>query len=363
MTGYIDLTNEVFAPLSDETWEAMRGADASLVRGEAANDPVVAALEHRIAELTGHAAGILLPSSTVATRLFLSSLESPGSRVILEARSHLMWMQQQVIARHGRMTAAAITGDHRGVIPVDEVFAAHGTEVLGQRIPTGLLALENTHNVCGGTFLTPGQTAGYGEAAAAIGAELFIDGARIFDAAVAQGVAVRDLTAPADAVVVALTKAPGAPFGAVLTGSQTRIDRVRAEATSDGTLHVHRRGPFAAAAMQLLDSVEERVARAHAHARHFAQLLDAHSKLRVTRPETNIVRVDLPSDIEARRLAETLEAQGVGSRVIEAHALRFIPHAALTLEQLEAAAQRINVAFDASQTDEQSESPTAQRSS
>lgn len=339
--SYLDLTNEVFSPLDPEVWEAMGKADRLLVRGEQANDPLVSELEHRISELSGHEAAIFLPSTTVATRLYMASLRREGERVVVERRSHLHWMQHQVIARAGGMLAVPIDGGARGVIDVEDIKRVDEERVLGAGTPTAVVALENSHNVCGGTFLTAAQTEEIAETARALGAQCFLDGARVFDAAIAQGIGIGPLVTPTDASVIALTKSVGAPYGSMLTGSREQIKIVRERATAEGTLHVHRRGVFAAAALEMLDQVQHRVERAHSNAALFAKMLAGTPGISVKSPETNIVRVDIDGGLRAADFAERLETQGVGSRVLEESSLRFIPHAGLSQDDVVTAITRI----------------------
>jgi threonine aldolase len=197
-----------------------------------------------------------------------------------------------------------------------------------------LLILENTHTRAGGTTLSVELTAELAAAAKRHDCRVHIDGARLLNAAIALGVPVAELAAPANSVVISLNKALSAPFGAVLAGSEAVVERARLMAHRLGGGSVHRAGIAAAAALvaldtDALDTVVDRIADDHRRARELAALLAAFPgvELRPELVETNIVLADVSgTGLTSEELIPLLD--GAGLRVFERDhtRIRFVTH-------------------------------------
>src|SRR5262249_21799275 len=164
----------------------------------------------------GKEAALFLPTTTNGTVLACLNRDLRGKQVIMEARCHIYWVERLHISHLAGAAPKLVRGDKFGAMAPGDIEAAIAETVYGYTPPTGMICLENTHNVYGGTILTAEYTESVARLAHEHGLDLFLDGARVFNSAVAQGVPVRALTEPADHVVVSLNKGLGAPLGGVL---------------------------------------------------------------------------------------------------------------------------------------------------
>jgi len=206
----------------------------------------------------------------------------------------------------------------------------------GYRPSTAAVAIENTHNICGGTCLSPTYVKGVADLAHKHGTAAFCDGARLFNAAIAQDVTLSALTAPLDAVSISLNKAVGAPYGAILCGSKALIERARFHLRSLGGHSVHRAGMFAAAVLVGLKNVTAQISRDHMAARALGQALQEVSGIvvDVATLQTNIVRVKIEADWTAQEVTERLSLRGIGAGVLERDAIKFVTHREFDISQI-----------------------------
>src|ERR1700716_2676736 len=203
--------------------EAMRTAEVGDdVFGE---DPSINALEAEAARLFDKQAGLLVASGTQGNLLALLSLPRPGDELIAEASSHIANSEVGGAARLGGLTLRPIVG-RMGKISPDQVASTVRPENV-HYAHTTLLAIENTHNSSGGTIMTPDEIDALAQTARDRGLKVHIDGARIFNAAVALGVPPSALARNADSLTFCLSKGLSAPVGSVLVGSAEFIGEAR----------------------------------------------------------------------------------------------------------------------------------------
>lgn len=291
----------------------------------AGEDPVVNELEALTASLTGKEAALFLPTTTNGSVLAFMTRDVRGQQVIMEARCHLFWVERLHVSQLSGAAPRLIRGDKFGAIDLDEVEAVINETAYGYRPTTGMICLENTHNVCGGTFLTADYTRRAADLAHRYGADLFLDGARVFNAAAAQGVPVRELTAPADHVVVSLNKGLGAPMGGVLCSHASFIEGARLLAKRLGLLAVHKAGLFAAAGIVALTQMMEGLAEDHRRARRLAAALSEMDGLTIDMEtvQTNLVRVGTERlGMTAHELAQRVAAYGLAVHVLEPYTFK-----------------------------------------
>src|SRR6201987_4917469 len=217
----IDLRSDTVTLPSSGMRHAM--AAAPVGDDQYGEDPSVNRLQDRIAELLGKAAALFVPSGTMANQIGLKILPRPGDDVVVGEEAHIVWhesgaaasnsgVQFSVVGRGGLFTAADLAAAYKP--PGHIVFP-----------PTTLVAVENTHNRGGGVvFPQPDAIAGTALARGR-GKASYLDGARLFNAAVASGRSLADLAAPFDLVSVALSKGLGCPVGSVLAGSAELMAR------------------------------------------------------------------------------------------------------------------------------------------
>ena len=284
-------------------------ADAELGDDVWGEDPTAIALQEHCAELFGKEAGLFVPSGTMGNEVSLKTLTNPGDDVIVESRSHV------VLYEHG--APGVISGvllrlieTTNGQLPPETVadMIASANEHTAR---PSLVWLENTHNYRGGRILPLENIRAVAAAAHAGGARLFLDGARIFNASVAAGVRVRDYAAEADALSFCFSKGLGAPVGSMILGTAEMVDKARTvrQMLGGGMRQV---GLLCAAALVAVDTMVDRLAEDHAHARRLAEGF-ANAMPGSVDPaavETNMVYVDVPED-QTDRIVRAMWDDGV----------------------------------------------------
>ena len=201
--------------------------------------------------------------------------------------------------------------------------------------PTRLLCLENTHNRCGGTAIGPAPCRAACDLAHRHGVAVHLDGARIFNAALAAGCDVRELTAPADSVMFCLSKGLAAPVGSILAGSTEFIARARKNRKMVGG-GMRQAGVLAAAGIVALTEMVDRLAEDHENARFLAEGLAAIPGVTIdlARVQTNIVIFEVS---DPASLADRLQAEGVLSIPFGGRLVRMVTHYGITREDVAAA--------------------------
>jgi len=255
--------------------EAMRAAMMAAPVGDDVyeDDPTVRCLERLAAERTGKEASLFVPSGTMGNLLAVLAHCERGSELILGHLSHLFQYEGGCIGWVAGVHARTVANAADGTLALDCLEDAIREDDIHEP-PTQLLCLENTQNRCGGRPLTPEYCDRVGEMARRHGLPVHLDGARMFNAAVALGVDPKDLTRSADSVMFCLSKGLGAPVGSILCGSREFIVRARRlrKAVGGGMRQV---GILAAAGVHALEHHVERLAEDHAHARTLAEGIDA----------------------------------------------------------------------------------------
>jgi threonine aldolase len=201
---------------------------------------------------------------------------------------------------------------------------------------TTLLCLENTHNLAGGTCITPSQTRKLCDVAAKHGLRVHLDGARIFNAAVALGVDVKELVAPVDSVMFCLSKGLSAPIGSLVVGSSSFIERARRMRKMLGG-GMRQAGIIAAAGLVALEKMVDRLSEDHANARLLAEGLAKIDGIRIDlrRVQTNIVMFDV-SDLgfTGKEFVEKLLKYGVKALTLRGNVIRMVTHRGITREDI-----------------------------
>jgi len=306
----VELRSDTFTRPTESMRRAMSEAEVGDDVWE--EDPTVKRLEVRAAALMGKEAGLFVSSGTQGNLVGVLSHTSPGDEVLVGDQSHIFWYEAAGTAVVGGLQLRTLSNGDRGRIDSGEVRRAiRGQDIHFPR--TGCLALENTHNRCGGTAFTPEEVAVLANVAHENGVPVHLDGARIFNASVALGVPPADLVSSVDSVTFCLSKALGAPVGSVLCGRGEYIDRARKwrKLLGGGMRQV---GVLAAAGLVALEENVERLADDHEHARLLAQRLAAIPGISVDpeKVDTNILYVDIAGLARtAAELPAYLSAHGV----------------------------------------------------
>jgi threonine aldolase len=261
-----------------------------------------------VAGLLGKERALFFPTGTMANQAAIWLLAKRGTEVLLDANAHII---------HWEVAgAAALAGVQvRPVPPTGLVMDAAGLEAAIRpssiHAPSAsLVCVENTHNGAGGKVTPASELVAIRAVADRHRLPLHMDGARLWNAAVATGSSPADLAGPVETVMVSFSKGLGAPVGAVLAGSAATMNDAWAVRKRLGG-GMRQSGILAAAALHGLDHHFGRLHEDHAHARAFAAAVDGAGGARVVSPDTNIVMVDLPAGVVASALVAGAADHGV----------------------------------------------------
>jgi len=332
----IDLRSDTVTKPTPAMREAMSRAEVGDdVLGE---DPTVNRLESMAAERLGKEAALFVTSGTMGNLVCLLSHCGRGDEMIVGGQAHTYVYEQGGSAALGGIHPRPLPNQPDGTIALEDIEAAIRTDNL--HFPrTRLICLENTHNRCGGAVLTLEYMQAVGQLARRHGLAVHLDGARIFNAAVALGVDVRALAADADSVTFCLSKALAAPVGSLVCGSGEFIAETRRARKVVGG-GWRQAGVIAAAGIVALEQMVDRLAEDHANAKRLAEGLATLPGIVLdpTRVQTDIVIFELHrDDMTPERLAERLKERGVLLFAIGGSRLRTVTNYHVTAADTERA--------------------------
>lgn len=319
----------------------MRAAIAAAPVGDDqfGEDPTINLLQERIAALLGKEAALWMPSGTMANQTALRVLTRPGDDVIVSRESHAVWHETGASAANSGVQFTEIGAG--GVFTAAEFLAARKPRGHVTYPPTTLVEIENTHNRAGGVIFPQDEAVRICAAARAHDVASYLDGARLWNTAVASGRPPAELAAPFDLVSVALSKGLGAPGGSVLAGTRDLIQRaVRYRRMFGGAMR--QVGIFAAAGLYALDHNLARLAEDHANARLIALRL-AKSRRVLLNPaavQTNILVFEVTADApDAATIVNRAREQGVLIFAFGPRKIRAVTHLDVTRAQCVQAAE------------------------
>ncbi|HSB25835.1 MAG TPA: GntG family PLP-dependent aldolase [Burkholderiaceae bacterium] len=338
MNAPIDLRSDTVTRPTDGMRAAM--AAAPVGDDQYGEDPSTNRLQARMAELLGKEAALWLPTGTMANQVALRTLTRPGDEVVASRESHVGWHEVGGAAANAGVQIVEV--GRAGVFTAEDVRAAAKPRNFPIFPATTLVTIENTHNRAGGVVVPQAEVLRICAAARELGMATFLDGARLWNASAASGVALNELAAPFDLVSVAFSKGLGAPGGSLLAGSKERI----------GAAHRHRHrmggamrqnGVFSAAALYALDHHLPRLGEDHANARALAERVKAGApvELDLATVQTNIVVFHLPASlpIDAPTLSARARERGVLVNAMGPRTVRAVTHLDVTRAQCEQAAR------------------------
>lgn len=294
-------------------------------------DPTVNALQEESAAAVGKEAGLFVPTGSMGNLLAVKCHTQPGDEVILERYAHIVQFEMGGMAWFSGTLPQTLSGN-RGILDPDEVAASIHHNVPYYRARTGLVCVENTHNYGGGSIYPQETLARIYAAAQERGVPVHMDGARLFNAAVAQGLPAAEIARHADSVMFCFSKGLSAPVGSMLCGSRAFIEQARRVRRVVGG-GMRQAGVIAAAAQLSLQTMVDRLAGDHAVAFALAEGLAQMPGVRVERVETNIVAIRLGSDLSAyARLVTGLRERGVLVSQLTPDTIRMVTHRHITAE-------------------------------
>ena len=267
-------------------------AEAEVGDDQYGEDPTVNRLEERAAEIVGKESGVYVASGMLGNLCGVLSQAGRGDEVILGDMAHIYQNEMGAFTVLGGLHGRVVP--NRDGLPSLEDIEAAIRPVSGNTPRSALLCLENSHNNCGGSVLTGTQTRAAAELAHGRGLRVHLDGARIFNAAAALGVDVKELTAPVDTVQFCFSKGLSAPVGSILCGDRETVARARKVRKLLGGA-MRQAGVIAAAALVGLETMRERLVEDHVNARALADGLAAIRGIRIepAKVVTNIVSFEV----------------------------------------------------------------------
>jgi threonine aldolase len=302
-------------------------------------DPAVNELQERCAALLGKEASLWLPTGTMANQVALRIYTRPGDDVVVSRQSHAVWHETGAAGANAGVQFTEI--GNGGSFTAEDLRAA--VKPRGHMLypPTALVEIENTHNRAGGIVFPQAEVIRVCEAARERGIATYLDGARLWNAAVATGISPARLAAPVDIAAVAFSKGLGGPGGSVLAGSRDEIVLAHRYRRMLGGA-MRQVGFFAAAAIYSLDHHVERLAEDHANALSLASGLASSGKilLDLSTVQTNIVMFSLaPEAPDASVVVEEARRRGVLTVAFGPRTVRAVTHLDVTAEQCRRAAE------------------------
>jgi threonine aldolase len=327
---WIDLRSDTVTKPNDKMRAAMASAEVGDdVYGE---DPTVNRLEERAAQILGKEAALFVPTGTMGNTIAIKVHTNHGEEVICDSRSHIMNYELSMMAWFAGCIARTIQTqngilDWRRIESVLRPKSPHNA-------PTTLISLENTHNISGGTVYPVPLIDEICERAHERGLKVHIDGARIFNAAVALGEQVSRLVRAGDTVMFCLSKGLGAPVGSMVVGT--------AEAIAQGRLYrkrlgggMRQAGVLAAAGLIALEESPHRLHQDHANARYLAERLSVIPGIAIdpNAVQTNILIFDISGlGVTTASFSRELKSRGVLANGVNATQMRMVTHADVSQE-------------------------------
>jgi len=307
---------------------AMRRAMAEAEVGDDVygEDPTINRLEQRAAEITGKEAAVFVPTGTMGNTIGVKLHTEHGQEVICEARSHVFNYELAMIAWFSGCVARPVIADD-GILRWEQI--RREIRPLGPHwAPTGLIEIENTHNMAGGKVYPLAVIREIADGAHELGLKVHMDGARVFNAAEALGAPVREIVAPVDTVMFCLSKALGAPVGSMLAGTRADIERGRLYRKRLGG-GMRQAGVLAAAGLIALEEHPRLLRRDHENARFLAQALARIPGISIDprAVETNILIFDISgTGLSTAEFSARLKSRGVLFNGVNTREMRIVTH-------------------------------------
>jgi threonine aldolase len=334
----IDLRSDTVTHPTAEMRAAMAVAQVGDdVYGE---DPTINELETMSARLMGKEAALFTASGTMSNLLAVLTHTHRGQEIILGSEAHVFWYEVGGAAALGGVMVRTVQNEPNAEMKLDAIEAAIRTENIHYP-PTSLLCLENTHNRCGGAVLSVDYMTAAADIAHHHGVKVHLDGARIFNAAIAIGVPASLLAGSVDSVSFCLSKGLSAPVGSLLCGSRDFINRARKYRKMVGG-GMRQAGILAAAGIVALNTCIERLAEDHANARRLAVGLARIPGIAVSgTPATNIVMFQLLPPFKGTDLLREAAGRGVKLSPRGGELFRAVTHRMISSDDIDDALELI----------------------
>jgi threonine aldolase len=334
--SYIDLRSDTVTRPTPAMRRAM--AEAEVGDDVYSEDPTVNRLEQRAAEILGKEAGLFVPTGTMGNNIAIKIHTVHGQEVVCESRAHILDWELSMTAWFCGCIIRTVAVDD-GIMrwsDIREAIRPHSIHCA----PTGLVEIENTHNMAGGTVYPLDVVEEICANAHELGIKVHMDGARVFNAALHLGRTVHEVAAPVDTVMFCLSKGLGAPVGSMLVGTAEAIELGRSYRKRLGGA-MRQVGVLAAAGLIALEEMPKRLGEDHANARFLAGELAKIEGLSVRPVQTNIVVYDVTgTGLSTAEFGSRLKAAGVlMNEAARPGEMRAVTHFDVTREQCGRAAE------------------------
>jgi threonine aldolase len=320
----VDLRSDTVTRPTPEMRRAMAEAEVGDdVYGE---DPTINRLERRAAEIFQREAAIFVPSGTMGNQIAIKIHTKPGQEIICEEQAHIFNYEMAMLAHFSGCVARPVPAPD-GILSWERIQRAIAPKIY-YRAQTGLVSLENTHNMAGGTVYPPAAFDDICERAHQAGLPVHLDGARIFNAAAALGKPVAEISRKADSIMFCLSKGLGAPVGSLLVGSRAFIDQARVYRKSLGG-GMRQAGVLAAAGLIALEKMPARLGEDHANAKFLAAGLSEVPGIRLdtSKVATNILVLNVAgTGMTSFEICKKLGERGVLASGIDGEQIRLVTH-------------------------------------
>jgi len=330
---FIDLRSDTVTLPTEEMLEAIRHAE--LGDDVFGDDPTVNKLEELAAKKMGKEAALLVASGTQANLVSLMSNTKRGDLVILEAESHMYWYEVGGLSAIAGLLPWPIESNLGVLDPKDVEVAIRPKDI---HFPEpALICIENTHNRHGGTVVEPDQIKAVSEVTKAHGLKLYMDGARIFNAAVALKVDVKEFTKHVDNLMFCLSKGLSCPVGSIVVGNQEFIEKARKTRKILGG-GMRQAGIIAAPGIIALEKMIDRLEEDHKNARLLAEGIAKVDGLAINLGivQTNMVHFDVGElGITANQFISELEENSVLALTLAENKIRMVTHRGIEKEHIE----------------------------
>jgi threonine aldolase len=336
----IDLRSDTASKPTPAMREAI--ANAEVGDEQLREDPTVNALERRTAEILGQQDSVFVPTATMANEIALRVLGEPGDELIAEENSHILIAELGGPAVHAGLMTRPLPA-RAGRFTSEQVRAAARRGDLGHVPTTKIVAIENTHNSSGGRVWPLAEVEAMAETCRELELALHLDGARLFNAAVASGEAPSAIAGHADTVTICFSKGLGCPLGAIVAGSSERMLRARRYKHQFGGA-MRQAGIVAAACVYALDHHVDRLVEDHERARRLGERLhEAGLPVDLEQVETNFVQVDVGAlGLQVGEALDRLLGEGIRmTPTMLPGVLRAVTHLAITDEDVDRASEAI----------------------
>ena len=339
----VDLRSDTVTKPSEEMWEMLRSLDDSKIGDDVeGEDPTVNELEEKAAEVIGKEAALFVTSGTQGNLVSLLSQTNPGDEILLEELSHIYKNEVGSAARIGGLMIRTYPSN-KGVPSFDQLQKLIRDREDIHEPPTTLFSVENTHNYHGGVIIRPEVIKDMKEFSDKNDLKLYLDGARIFNAAVSLKVPVTEFTKHVDSVMFCLSKGLSCPVGSIIAGSKEFITNARRYRKMLGG-GMRQAGIIASFGLIALEQKWiNRLEEDHKNAKLLAEGIETSDlPINVHKPETNIVIVELKKKTHTFKIINTLGKEGILAFDISKEKIRFVTHYGIDEDDIQYSIEKIS---------------------